>query len=989
MAGKEKLVILDGMALFHRAYHGMPHLTNSEGVPTNAVYGFATMTLKAIGDLKPDYLVLAWDKSKTSLSQRLKLYPEYKAKRLTMPDDFYSQIPLVHELAKGFGMPVVELDHYEADDIIGTLVKQHPDKHVIIVSNDRDIYQLLDGHVEVYKQMRGMTDTEIFDAAKIKEKYGLEPKQIIDLKSLEGDASDNIPGIAGVGEKTALDLLGKYHDLDGVYAHIDEIPGKLHDRLVEGKETAYLSHKLATIMCDAPVELKLEDARSGQYDRQALHELFRKLDFKSLMSKIPQEPGKPGVPTLFDEPTREIKRPHLDKAHYVCVDDKVKLAQLAKDLSAQPMFAFDTETTSLDELQADLVGMSFSWKTGHSYYVPVGHTLPVSSSGTPSLSSSDLIRGSKKGVIEDSLVKPENDKREGSGNKELITDGQLPLEAVVKVLKPIMENPKIGKIGHNIKYDYKIMKRVSITVAPISFDTMIAAFIINPLGRSRTLDDLAFSELSIDMIPISDMIVTKGKDATTFDSVPIEKATTYAAEDADITWRLYEKMAPLLKKTGMVRLAEETEWPLIPILAEMELTGIELDEKYLRDFNKTISAQIVKYEEKIWKEAGEHFNIASPAQLSRILYEKLQIDQTGIKKGKTGISTAAGELEKMKDAHPIVETILQYRELVKLKTTYVDALPKMISPVDGRVHTSYSQTIAQTGRLSSNNPNLQNIPVRTELGREIRKAFVAPKGRVFVSADYSQFEIRIAAALSKDKGMIKALEQGIDIHQQTAAELYGVPLDEVTKDQRYNAKTVNFGVLYGMSAHGLSVSTGMSREEAAEFIKRYYEVRPQLATYIEKIKADTKKNEYAETLFGRRRPLGEINSNNFQIAAAAERMAINVPIQGSQADIMKLAMIQLDPKLRELSSADPSVSSSDLIRGSIKGVVKDSLVKPENDSGEVKLLLQIHDELICEAPKAKADAVAKLMKDTMEQAYDLGVPIEVETSSASNWGGLE
>lgn len=907
---EEKLVILDGMALFYRAYHAIPHLTNAEGMPTNAIFGFATMVLKALSDLKPDYVVLAWDKSKTSLTQRLKLYPEYKAKRLKMGDDFYSQIPYAHDIATRMGIPVLEMDHYEADDIIGTLVVQNPEKHVIIVSNDRDIYQLLDGHVEVYKQLRGMTDTEILNSAKVRERYGLEPKQIIDLKSLEGDPSDNIPGIAGVGEKTAIGLLEKYHSLDGIYEHLDEVPGKLHDRLVEGKDMAYLSYKLATIMTDVPVKLDLETARTGQFDRAGLYDLFRQLGFKSLLTKIPEEPGiqTSGAPTLFDEPTREVKRLHLESANYVLVNDAKTLAQLAKDLAAQKMFAFDTETDSLDIMKANLVGMSFSWHEGEAYYVPLGHS-------------------------------------EGQ---------QLETKVVFDALKPILEDPKIGKVGHNIKFDYQILERAGIRVWPISFDTMIAAFIINPLGRSRTLDDLAFSELGIDMIPIGDLIVAKGKHTTTFDTVAIEAACTYACEDADITWRLYEKLVPQL--TGKLKaLAEQTEWPLIPILADMELAGIELDDKFLADFNKSISAQILKLENEICEHAGERFNISSPGQLARILYDKLELEKAGIRRGKTGISTAATELEKMRDVHPIVELILQYRELVKLKTTYVDALPRMVSGVDGRIHTSYSQTIAQTGRLSSNNPNLQNIPVRTELGREIRKAFVAPKGRVLVSADYSQIELRVAAALSKDTAMIETFKKGIDLHQQTAAELYGVALDKVTKEQRYAAKTINFGVLYGMSPHGLSVATGMDREQAAQFIDRYYELRPKLRIYIDSIKADARKNEYVETLFGRRRPCGEINSNNFQIAAAAERMAVNVPIQGSAADIMKLAMIHLAPKL-------------------------------DND---VQLLLQIHDELIAEAPAAKADKVAKVMKQTMESAYDLGVPVEVDTRVGTNWGELE
>jgi DNA polymerase-1 len=528
------------------------------------------------------------------------------------------------------------------------------------------------------------------------------------------------------------------------------------------------------------------------------------------------------------------------------------------------------------------------------------------------------------------------------------------LSDVLDAVKPLLESNKVGKVGHNIKYDYQILKRAGVHLQNIVFDTMVASFLLNPAGRTQGLGDLAYSELGIEMIPIEELIGTKGKDQKSFDQTDIEIASQYACEDADVTWRLYEKLYPQLKKEDFADIAEKTEWPLIEVLGDMELAGIELDVPFLEKFNKTLSKDILACQEKIWKLAGNTFNISSPNQLQDVLFNKLGLPTQGVKKGKTGYSTAATELERLRGTHEIIDYISEYRELTKLKSTYVDALPGQVSAVDGRIHTSFNQTIAQTGRLSSVNPNLQNIPVRTKIGREIRKAFVAPKGRVLVSADYSQIELRVAAALAKDEGMIKTFKEGIDLHQQTAAELYGVELDKVTKDQRSAAKTINFGVLYGMSAHGLTVATGMTHEESVAFIARYFEVRPKLKQYIEDTKAFARKHEYTATLLGRKRPCPEINSKNHIISAAAERMAVNVPIQGTAADIYKLAMIAVAPKLDD----------------------------------DTQLLLQIHDELIVETDKAKADEVVKLLKDTMEQAYDLGVPLAVDTDSGQNWGEL-
>jgi DNA polymerase-1 len=905
MAKKDRLVLVDGSAVFHRGYHAIPHLSNADGIPTNATYGFTTILLKVLADLKPKYAIVTWDKSSDTF--RKELYPAYKAHRKKQPDDLYAQIPYTKEVTQALGLPWIELENYEADDIIGTLGRQAEQRglETIIVTGDLDELQLIDDNTKVYTMRRGFTDTVIYDLEALKDRYGVDPKQFIDLKALKGDASDNIPGVEGVGEKTAKDLIMTYGSLDAVYNNLDQLKGKLKERLETNKDMAYLSQTLSTIVCDAPVKLELEAAHVGRYDRAHIHELFRRMEFKSLLTKLP--PEMTASPTLFDDAASVTQqRNHLKEVSYTAITTEAELAELVKKLEAGSAFAFDTETTSVNEMQAELVGISVSMKAGAAYYIPVGHM-----QGT-----------------------------------------QLNSKVVRDALKNVFADPKIGKVGHNAKYDYKVLKRHGITVAPIIFDTMIAAFLLNPLGRSQSLDDVAYKELGIEMIPITQLIGT-GRNQTSFDATAIEEATTYAAEDADISWRLYELMRPQLQKAGFTKLAETTEWPLIPVLGDMELTGIALNAKFLEDFNRRLTTEIAKLQAQIWKAADEEFNIASPTQLSSILFTKLDLNKAGVKKGKTGYSTAAGELERLRGAHEIIPLISDYRELTKLQSTYVEALPRLVEK-DGRVHTRFNQTIAQTGRLSSTDPNLQNIPVRTEIGREIRKAFVAPKGRVLISADYSQFELRIAASLSKDQGMIEAFKQGLDVHQQTASEMYGVKLQDVTKEQRYNAKTINFGVLYGMSPHGLSVATGMTREEAVEFIDRYFSVRSTLKQWIDQQIAKAHTEECAETIFGRRRPLQEINSNNFQIRSGAERMAINMPIQGTQADLIKMAMIQLAPKL-------PT---------------------------ETQLLLQIHDELIVEAAEKDAPKAAKAMKDIMEGVYDLGVPIVVDTASGKSWGEL-
>ncbi len=904
MAAKKRIVLFDGNAVFHRGYHAIPGLSTKDGTPTNAVYGFTLMLLNSIRDLKPDYVVVAWDKSKKTF--RNDLSPTYKANRAEMPDDLRQQIPLVKEVIDALAIPLVEVEDYEADDIIGTLAKQSSVQNLdtVIVTGDKDELQLIDHNTRVYTMRRGMTDTVIFDTAAMQETYGMTPAQFVDFKALKGDASDNIAGVPGIGEKTAMSLVQTHGSLEGIYEHLDELKPAVADKLRENKDQAMLSRKLATIVTDMPIKLDLDKSRWGEIDRDRAFELFQRFEFKSLLDKLPQ-PAKAKVPSLFDQAEATIEKP-VD-VDYEIVDTAEKLTKLVKLLEQQPVIAIDTETNSVDSITATLVGISISFKAKQSWYIPVGHQ---------------------------------------SGN-------QLKKDEIFRLLQPVLENPKIGKVGHNIKFDYEVFRTCGVELGPVVFDTMVAAFLLNPLRRSPGLSDLAFNELGLEMIPIERLIGT-GRGQTTFDVTTIEDAHCYACEDADITWRLYEKLRPELKKTDRLqKVAETQEWPLIPVLAAMEIEGIKLDSVYLKELADVVGKRITKLEKDIWEMAGGSFNISSTQQLKAVLFDRLNLGSVGLKRVKSGVSTAASELEKLQGTHPIIDLIMEYRELTKLKSTYIDALPLLVDK-NGRLHTSYNQTIAATGRLSSNNPNLQNIPVRTELGREIRKAFVAGAGKLLISADYSQFELRLAAVLADDQDMIETFNRGVDIHVETAAELFNVPEDKVTKDMRAAAKTVNFGVLYGMSPHGLSVATGMDHDTAKAFIDRYFGMRKQLLVYLESLREKAHKDGYVETLFGRRRPTPDVKSANFVVRQAAERAAINMPIQGTEADLMKLVMIQIGQEM----------------------------------DSDAKMLLQVHDSLIVEVSEKKAESVAAYLKDKMEKVHKFKVKLDVDTKIGKNWGEM-
>ncbi len=912
---KQTFVIIDGNAIIHRAFHALPPLTTKTGETVNAVYGFASILLKVLKELKPDYIAATFDLAAPTF--RHKEYAEYKATRVKAPQDLYDQIPRVKEVVKAFNIPIFEQKGFEADDLIGTVTKKLHGKgiQVIIVTGDMDTLQLVDEDTHVYTMKKGVGETTEYGPAEVKERYGLTPEQMIDYKALRGDPSDNIPGVKGIGEKTASELLQTFGTLDALYAAVEKGSKKLQGvkprilaLLTEHKKDAVLSKKLATIVRSVPIHFVLNDAKARSYDRRNVVDLFQELEFKSLLSKLP-------TMTLFMQAEMPSEQQTLVKSKtasrkdvtYTIVDDEEAFSALLKKLAAVRKLAIDTETTAINTLDARLLGISLSWKSGKAYYVNLNHS-----------------------------------------------DGDDRLQALAKIL----ENPSVEKYGHNLKYDHKVLSRAGVHAQPLTFDTMIASYLLNPGTRQHSLDAIAFSEFGYEMQPITDLIGKNGKDQLTMDRVPLEKLGWYSCEDADMTFRLVEKLGTELSSKGGSKLMATIEMPLIPVLASMELAGIKVDTAFLKRMSEKVSADLVTLEKNIYKEAGVTFNINSPLQLKEILFDRLQISTHGIGKTKTGFSTAAAELEKMQDMHPIIKHLLEYRELAKLLSTYLDALPALVHPVTGRVHTEYNQVVAATGRLSSSNPNLQNIPVRTELGREIRKAFVAETGRVLLSADYSQIELRLAAELSGDKKMLEAFRKGEDIHARTAADIHGIPLEKVTKDIRFTAKEVNFGVLYGMGVYGLASRTGISREHAKTFIDKYFSVYKGVAAYVERTKAQARSRGYVETLFGRRRYLPEIHSGLQQLRAQAERMAVNMPLQGTAADLMKLAMIEVYQGL-------PSISAG------------------------ATLLLQVHDELVLEVPTQDVSRVAAFVKTTMESVKKFSVPIVVDIATGKNWGELK
>ncbi len=940
---KQKLVIIDCNALIHRAWHALPPLADKNGQLTNAVYGFTLIFIKALKDLKPDYLAATFDlKGKTFRHEQ---YQQYKATRVKQPDEFYDQIPIVKEVLRAFNVPIFERQGYEADDVIGTIANlktvDRPDIETIIVTGDQDCLQLVDFNTKVLSPHKGFSETILYGEAEVKEKFGgLVPKQLIDYKGLRGDASDNIPGVKGIGEKGAIDLLTNFHSLDGIYKNIksEKIKDRTRELLTEQKDQAYMSKKLATIVTNVPIDFKLEKTRFHGYDQNAVIDIFQRLNFKSLMRQLStlSQAGievKTGQGGLFDKKPeektstlkketkdnkkeKEIRLPNkrVGRQDYRLINDEEALKKFITELKKQTEFCFDTETTSLNPFEARLLGISFCWKAGEACYV----TEPMI----------------KK--IKDDLAR-------------------------------IFTNKKIKKIGHNLKYDIEIISQYFFSedlktkhtlslrqVENIYFDTMVASYLLNPGSRQHSLDTISFVELGYQMQSIEELI-GKGKEQINMSEVPVEKVSWYSCEDADICFRLYQKFAPELEQQNIFGLFGNLEMPLVQVLADIERNGVKINSKFLTNLSKDLGKKIGGLEKKIYKLAGKEFNVASPKQLKEVLFDKMKISTAGLGKTKTGISTGASELEKLKGEHEIIDLILEFRELSKLKNTYLDALPLLVDKDDGRVHTSFNQTVTATGRLSSSEPNLQNIPIRSELGAQIRTAFIAEPGYKIVKADYSQIELRIVASLADDETMLKIFRSGGDIHTQTAAIINNVKPGEVTKEMRRKAKEVNFGVLYGMGAWGLASRTGISNAEAHDFINKYFKAFKKVKKYLDETVEIARDKGYVETLLGRRRYLPEINSSMNQVRAGAERMALNHPIQGTAADLIKLAMIEINKKLAEISPRS-------------------------------RMILQVHDELVFEVPEHEIKKVGEFVKDKMCSVLKLKAPIEAEVSAGDNWG---
>ncbi len=900
-AKKDKFVIIDGNALLHRAFHAVPPLTTKDGRLVNAVYGFVTILMRVMKDIKPRYIAATFDLKKPTF--RHIEYKDYKATRVKQPDELYEQLGPIKEIVKAFNIPIYEVEGFEADDIIGTISKKldkNKEVNTFIVTGDLDTLQLVDDNTFVYTLKRSIADTIIYDEATVKERYGgLRPDQLVDYKALRGDPSDNIPGVKGIGEKTAIELLCRFKTLDGIYKsykNAKNLSPRIKGLLRQYKDDAYLSKHLATIVTTVPLEFKLSDNEFIGVNRDKVIKLFQDLEFKSLLGKVPDLEEK--LKISHNQSSSNKKAKH----RYKLIDNQKKFFSFITRLEKQKIFAFDTETTGLNPWRSELVGISFSWQSGEAYYLPWS----------------------------------------------LVRDFSL------ENLKKIFADEKVVKVGHNLKFDIEVLLHNSWMVSGILFDTMVAAYLLRPGERQLKLDTLVFAEFGYQMTSIEELIGKKGKAQKTMDELSLEIVADYACEDADYTWRLYKTLSRDLLKAGQYDLFENMEMPLIPVLVEMERNGVKIDKEYLQKFSAKLARDIKNLAKRIYKLTGCEFNIASPKQLKEVLFVKLDIPTDGLKKTKTGISTAASELEKMRGLHPVIDLISEYRELTKLQSTYIEALPKLINPETGRVHASFNQTVTATGRLSSSDPNLQNIPIRTELGRKIRKAFVAENGKELLSADYSQIELRVAAHLSGDKNMIQTFKQQGDIHKATAAFIFDVPISRVDADMRRKAKEVNFGVLYGMGAFGLAQRTGISRRQAQEFIDKYFSKYSEMYKYRENILKKARQKGYVETLFGRKRFLPDINSGVALVRQSAERAAINMPIQGTSADIMKMAMIEVNRKLKKLKLSP-------------------------------KLILQVHDELVLEVIEKEIAEVAKILKTAMEGIVKLKVPLVVDLKKGKNW----
>ncbi len=896
---KNSLYLIDGSALIYRSYFAFIRnpLINSKGEDTSAPFGFVNSLLKLLRDEEPDYVAVVFDTKHPTF--RHEMYGEYKSTRAKMPEELVAQLPRIKEAVDALNIPQFELEGYEADDIIGTFARRAEKEGLAVwcVTGDKDFFQLVNDNVRIYNSRTSSGEVERYGPVEVAAKFGVPPERVIDKLALMGDSSDNVPGIPGIGPKTADKLLEQFGSLEAVLSDYEQISAKgVRNKVAENIESARLSKKLVTIATDCPVEFKLDELKRREINYEATRDLFLELEFTRLLKEL-----------MPDEIPEEQKREnHVAATDYRAVTTSRDLEDLLAYLEKKKEVAIDTETTSLNSLEAELVGVSLSPAAGEAYYLPLGHD-----------------------------------------------DGDnLDFDTTLAQLKSFFESKNVQKFGQNIKYDLEVLHRYDIDIHPIGFDSMLASYVINPSGRQHSLDALAIEHFDYKMQPISDLI-GKGKKQKSFATVPVDEATFYACEDADLTFRLRGRLAPLLEEFEVANLYYNIELPLIPVLASMEEAGVRVDAAYLETLSAQMADKLDAIIEDIYQMAGEEFNINSTQQLSTVLFDKLGLPTKGKTAKKTGYSTDVRVLEELALIHELPQLILHYRQLTKLKSTYIDAIPRLINERTGRVHTSFNQTIAATGRLSSTDPNLQNIPVRTEEGRLIRKAFVPRDGdHTLLVADYSQIELRVLAHYSEDPGLISAFRNKEDIHARTAAEVFGIDMKDVTPEQRRAAKTANFAVIYGVSAFGLAQQTGMSQSEAKVFIDTYFDRYPGIREYMDRTREFARDKGYVTTMFNRRRYLPEITSKNFNVRQFAERTAINTPIQGTAADMIKKAMLTIHDNMSGLKS---------------------------------EMILQVHDELIFDVHRDETDTVQKLVKDGMEKAVKLKVPVVIDAGIGENW----
>ncbi len=918
-SGKKRLFLLDAYALIYRAYFAFiknPRY-NSKGLNTSAMLGFTNTLEQVLKDEKPTHIAVAFDMRAPTF--RHQMYKPYKANREEMPEELRTSIPYIRRLIEAYNIPIVEKEGFEADDVIGSLAKKAEKEGftVYMMTPDKDYAQLVSEHIFMYKPKRNGNNAEVWGLPEVAENFQIErPEQVIDILGLMGDSSDNIPGCPGIGPKTAMKLIGEYGSIDGIYENIDKLQGKQKERLVEHEEQVRLSRKLAEIILDVPLELDVDLLKAREADMAQLRQLFSELEFRTQLARLgvkeaPQELqfeqgtlfGGSMEPVVAEEKTSDDIS--TVEHQYHMMDTPELRANLRADLCIQDSFCFDTETTGLDPHTAELVCLSFSFKAHEAYCVPL----------------------------------PDN------------FDGA---KAIVQEFKSIFEDERIVKVGQNIKYDILMLSYYDVKTAGPLFDTMVAHYLIRP-EQKHNLDYLCGIYLNYQKVTTESLIGKKGKNQRSMRQLPLEKLKEYACEDADLTWQLVEALEPELQKEGVKSLFNDVEMPLVYVLAEMELAGVKIDKENLKTYAVQLQEQIITIEKEILDLAGEPFNVSSPKQLGVILFEKLKIDANAKKTKTKQYSTSEEVLLKLKERHAIVGKVLDFRSLKKLLSTYVEALPELVNRKTGKIHASFNQAITATGRLSSNNPNLQNIPIRDENGREIRKAFIpSDSNHRFLSADYSQIELRIMAAMSGDQHMLEAFLRDEDIHASTAAKIYGVQLKDISSDMRRKAKTANFGIIYGISAFGLSQRLNISRSEAKELIDGYFENFPDIKRFMDKSIENAREKGYVQTILGRRRYLNDINSANAVVRGIAERNAINAPIQGSAADIIKLAMVNIRKRLIE-------------------------------NRLHSRLILQVHDELNFDVPLDELDTVSKIVKEEMEGAYNLNIPLTVEMNAGNNW----